>query len=86
MIGEKGQWILSPRLDDLECVFATMKGMLSAEPQNFIALSAFFDNEEVGSGTKQGADSTFLPQTIAGIGDALSCRSPGRDSFLAGAF
>jgi aspartyl aminopeptidase len=30
-----------------------------------------FDNEEVGSGTKQGADSTFLADTLERIG--VSC-------------
>lgn len=86
VIGEKGQWILSPRLDDLECVYATLRGMLSAKPQNFIALSAFFDNEEVGSGTKQGADSTFLAQTVAGIGDALSLPGPEQRQMLGRSF
>lgn len=71
-IGENGQWILSPRLDDLECVYASMQGLLVSKPQHFIALSAFFDNEEVGSSTKQGADSTFLEQVIARIAESLS--------------
>ena len=71
IVGEKGQWILAPRLDDLQCVYAAVEGMLRAKPDEYIALSAFFDNEEVGSGTKQGADSTFLEQTLERIGEAL---------------
>lgn len=71
VIGEKGQWILAPRLDDLECVYAAREAMLMAEPKEYIALSAFFDNEEVGSGTKQGADSTFLEEVLAAATAAL---------------
>ncbi len=71
-VGERGQWIMVPRLDDLQCAYAAMKGMLQAKPVNYIALSAFFDNEEVGSSTKQGADSDFLRQVTERIGESLS--------------
>jgi len=85
-IGEKGQWILAPRLDDLQCVYAAMKGLLCAEPANYIALGAFFDNEEVGSSTKQGADSDFLKQVTERIGEALSFSAEEKEQILRKSF
>lgn len=55
-----GDFISAPRLDDLQCVFATLEGFLSGKENDSIPVLAVFDNEEVGSSTKQGADSDFL--------------------------
>lgn len=60
LIGANEDIILSPRLDDLACVFASLKAFLSASPTDSIPVFAVFDNEEVGSETKQGAASDFL--------------------------
>lgn len=78
--------MMSPRLDDLECVYAALEGMLSADPQEYIALSAFFDSEEVGSGTRQGAGSEFLAQTISGIAGSLAMTKVGHRKLLTGSF
>ncbi|RKI30457.1 M18 family aminopeptidase [bacterium 1xD8-6] len=86
LVGEDGQWMMSPRLDDLECVYAALEGMLSADPQEYIALSAFFDSEEVGSGTRQGAGSEFLAQTISGIAGSLAMTKVGHRKLLTGSF
>ncbi len=67
IIGLEGEYILSPRLDDLECVFASLKAFLSARESDNIPVLAVFDNEEVGSETKQGAASTFLRDTLVKI-------------------
>ncbi len=67
VIGVDGEFILSPRLDDLECAFASTEAFLSAKPSLSIPVLAIFDNEEVGSQTKQGADSDFLMSTLARI-------------------
>lgn len=70
--GEKEEFIASPRLDDLECVFSTLNGFLnSSENRNFAKVFCVFDNEEVGSGTRQGADSTFLEDTLRRINLSL---------------
>lgn len=71
ILGAGKEWILSPRLDDLQCAYAALQGILGAMPQDKIALCAFFDNEEVGSGTKQGADSDFLEVTLERLCMAL---------------
>ena len=70
-VGENEEFILSPRLDDLQCVYASARAFIDSEPKKYINVCAVFDNEEVGSGTKQGADSTFLEDTIWRIGEAL---------------
>lgn len=55
-----GDYVSSPRLDDLQCAFACLKGFLTAEKGKAATIYCLFDNEEVGSRTKQGADSTLL--------------------------
>ena len=62
--GAKDEFIASPRLDDLQCVYGSMQGLLSAKPTDYVAVHAVFNNEEVGSETKQGAASSFLSDVI----------------------
>lgn len=71
MIGGSGEYILSPRLDDLQCAFAAVTAMAESVPKDYINLCFVFDNEEVGSNTRQGADSTFLEDVLARIGEAF---------------
>ena len=54
------EFLSSGRLDDQQCAFAILKGFLKGRSASSINVAACFDNEEVGSGTKQGAASTFL--------------------------
>jgi aspartyl aminopeptidase len=69
--GVDGEFISSGRLDDQQCAFASMKALLSGGHSRSISVMACFDNEEVGSGTKQGADSTFLYDVLKRINLAL---------------
>ena len=71
--GAKEEFICAPRLDDLQCVYGSTMGLLSAEPCNRVAVHAVFNNEEVGSETKQGAASSFLTDTIRRICLAFHC-------------
>ena len=70
-LGLNGEFIASGRLDDLQCAFASLKGFLESTPKDSVAVHCVFDNEEVGSGTKQGAASTFLKDTLHRIGSAM---------------
>lgn len=64
-IGLDGELILSPRLDDLTCVYSALEAFINApETDKSVAVLAIFDNEEVGSLSRQGADSTFLSDTL----------------------
>ncbi len=59
------------RIDDLECAWGCMKAFMNTEARETIGVCAVFDNEEVGSLSKQGADSTFLYDTLTRIGFGL---------------
>ena len=82
--GADREYIASPRLDDLECCFSTFLGFLEAAEESgqhsSVRLHAVFDNEEVGSGTAQGADSTFLAEILERISLACGC---GREEYMA---
>lgn len=69
--GHDDEFIGCPRLDDLQCAFTSVKGFLAAENDRNINVYACFDNEEVGSGTKQGAASTFLYDVLWRMNKAL---------------
>ncbi len=71
LLGENEEFVLSPRLDDLQCVYAAGEAFLAARPREYANVFAVFDNEEVGSGTKQGADSTFLEDVLFRISEGL---------------
>ncbi|MBQ9122596.1 MAG: M18 family aminopeptidase [Lachnospiraceae bacterium] len=71
VLGKEGEYVLSPKLDDLQCVYASAKAMVESIPAEYINVCVVFDNEEVGSGTKQGADSTLLTDTLVRIKEAL---------------
>ena len=81
---EWGGYISAPRLDDLQCAFASLQGFLTAGESQSAAVYCLFDNEEVGSQTKQGAASTFLRETLGRICDALglTLRTMAAGSFL----
>ena len=64
--GMDGEFILSPRIDDLACVYTSLEAFVEAEPIG-VSVLCVFDNEEVGSATKQGAGSTFLHDTLLRI-------------------
>ncbi len=73
--GPSGEFLASPRLDDLQCAFACFQGFLAGRRQEYAAMFCLFDNEEVGSLTRQGAASTFLKDTLARICESLGmCR------------
>lgn len=69
--GAEKEFVSAGRLDDLQCAFASMEGLLSGEKKKSIAVHCVMDNEEVGSGTKQGAASTFLKDTLLRINSGL---------------
>ena len=65
--GANGEFISCPRLDDLECVYGSLQGFLASEEARGVPVLAVLDNEEVGSTTRQGADSTFLTDVLERI-------------------
>ena len=71
LLGAEGEFVASPRLDDLQCVFGCLEGFLAAKEGGSVPILCVFNNEEVGSGTRQGADSTFLTDVLERISTAL---------------
>ncbi len=65
------QFISSPRLDDLECAFISAIALANTSNNSTVNVCCCFDNEEVGSNTKQGAMSTFLADTLKRINKGL---------------
>lgn len=69
--GHDGAFVSAPRLDDLSCVYSSLQAFLEADARH-IPVFAVFDNEEIGSETKQGAGSVFLTETLRQICAALA--------------
>lgn len=86
LAGPSQELMISPRLDDLECVYGSTEAILAAAPKEYGAVCAVFNNEEVGSLTRAGAASTFLKDTLIRIGEALSCSGEGYFRLLADSF
>lgn len=84
--GAENEYISAPRLDDLQCVFGCMEGFLQAQQGQSAPVLCVFDNEEVGSGTKQGADSDFLSAVLRRIWAGLGLEEGGYLPALAESF
>ncbi len=69
--GWKDEFVSSPKLDDLQCAFVSLKAFLASSNPHAINVYTCFDNEEVGSNTKQGAMSTFLQDVLKRINYSL---------------
>ena len=73
--GAAQEFFSSPRLDDQQCAYSSIQAILkewedredNAGNSSAVQVCCIFDNEEVGSGTKQGAGSTFLSDTLKRI-------------------
>lgn len=66
-IGKNKEMILSPRIDDLTCTFATFKSFVENKNEENINIMCIFNSEEIGSLTKEGADSSFLMDILKRI-------------------
>ena len=81
---EWGDLISAPRLDDLQCAFASLIAFTEADKADNLPVYCLFDNEEVGSETKQGAASTFLFDVLTRIvPDSLTYRRKKRSCLKA---
>lgn len=87
LLGAQQELVASGRLDDLQSAFGCMKGFLAAKESESIPVLAVFNNEEVGSGSLQGADSTFLTDVLERVCAALGAdyRAMVAGSFMASA-
>ena len=65
--GMNNEFISAPRLDDLMCTYAALKGFLSPSHPRTVPVLAVFDNEEIGSSSRQGAASSLLRDTLTRV-------------------
>lgn len=61
--GAHGEYLCSPRIDNLTSVYASLKALIGSDGEG-IQIACCFDNEEIGSLTKQGANSALLENTL----------------------
>lgn len=79
LLGDNGQLIASYRIDSLSCVHAALQAFVktSKPSTNTIRMIAFWDHEEIGSHTSQGAGSPFFPHILERI--TLALKMPRED-------
>ncbi len=69
--GASREYFSSTKLDDLQCAWSAVTALIDGSNERSVCVAAIFDNEEVGSTTRQGADSTFLGDTLERISTCL---------------
>ena len=80
LLGANEEFMSSSKIDNLASVYTGLIGLVEAEEnQDRINVFVAFDNEEIGSATKQGADSNYLLNTLERISLALGLN---REDFL----
>ena len=79
LIGVNEELISSGRLDNLAMSHASLHALINAEAKSGVNVAVVFDNEEVGSSTKQGADSNMLINILERIS---LCLGQDREDFL----
>lgn len=65
--GAEDEFISSPKLDDLQCAFSSIRALTQGTHPQTVSAAVIFDNEEVGSQSRQGAGSTFLKDCLRRI-------------------
>lgn len=63
-VGINDAFVTSPRIDNISSVCAILEGLADTEPSDTLCIGALFDNEEIGSRSKQGADSALLSDIV----------------------
>lgn len=79
LLGPQQEFISAGRLDDLSMVHAALHALVAAKQTDGVNVFVAFDNEEIGSRTKQGGDSEFLSHTLERI---VLAQRGGREEFL----
>ncbi len=73
--GAADEFVSAPKLDDLMCAYTALEAFLALDNERDVSVYVCFDNEEVGSHTKQGAASTLLRDTLERINGRIG-RTP----------
>ncbi len=79
LIGQNEEMISCGRLDNLSMAHASLHALIDSKPSRGVNVVSVFDNEEVGSSTKQGADSNMLINVLERIS---LCLGQSREEFF----
>lgn len=74
------EYFIAPRIDNLSMCHSVLTALVSSETSDAVQVGVFFDNEEIGSLTYQGANSSFLSEILERI--VLSDRESTREDFF----
>lgn len=86
LIGSDKKLLSSPRIDNLASVAAIVETMCEKTTGDSLVVAGLFDNEEIGSRSKQGADSSLLKDIIMKIGAAFGMAETEVNDMLRGGF
>ncbi|MCM1137527.1 MAG: M18 family aminopeptidase [Muribaculum sp.] len=81
LVGLHDEFLTSGRLDDLSMVHAALTALTETSSTKQTRVMAIFDNEETGSGTKQGAHSPVLSQMLRRI---VECMGGNEEDYIRG--
>ncbi len=73
IVGVDKQFISAPRLDNLSMTHSALHAFINSQSNIGINVFVCFDNEEVGSSTKQGANSPLLLHILERISNSIEC-------------
>lgn len=82
LVGARDEFISAPRLDDLSMVHGALTALLDSTPEDTINMGMFVDNEEIGSRTKNGADSNLFNMILEKIRQGILFTQEQFDRFL----
>ena len=71
LLGEREEFISGPRLDNQLSCYALLQAIMGQEPESGIHMVVLYDHEEIGSRSKQGADSALTREVLERIYDGL---------------
>lgn len=70
--GLNDEFIMAPQIDNLECSYACLEAFINSKNVKSINVLALFDNEEIGSRTRQGAASAMLSDILERVSYSLN--------------
>ncbi len=74
------EYFVAPRIDNLAMCHSVLSALISSTTSNATQVGVFYDNEEVGNLTYQGANSSFLTEILERI--VLSANEDSREDFF----
>lgn len=86
LVGPHQEFVMAPQIDNLECSYACLEALLKARNTKSVNVLALFDNEEIGSSTRQGAAGTLLDDVLTRISMSMGRNHEGHMQALANSF